>query len=298
MSEPPHPPADDWDDEPTQYLPRPEDRTQRLPPAEPEREPVPPPPPPPPPPPRAAYETRREPPPERPSAWRTPWPWLILLLIGVVAAIAVVYLLTRDGGGEKKPVPSVVQLTQAQAERTLDAAGFGVSVNRDRSDDAPEGIVFAQDPAAATELEEGETVTISVSTGPATTQVPGVVGLSSDDAEQRLDGVGLQANRFEVFSQEPPGVVVAQSPAPGERVDVDSTVRINVSKGTENVEVPDVVGLDVDSATSNLEGADLRVNPVNVPSQEAEGTVVAQNPAGGSQATRGSTVRINVAQGQ
>ena len=108
--------------------------------------------------------------------------------------------------------------------------------------------------------------------------------------------MGLQANRFEVFSQEPPGVVVAQSPAPGERVDVDSTVRINVSKGTENVEVPDVVGLDVDSATSNLEGADLRANPVHVPSQEAEGTVVAQNPSGGSQAARGSAVRINVAQ--
>jgi eukaryotic-like serine/threonine-protein kinase len=288
MSEPPRPPDDDWEDAPTEFLPT--ERARPLPPREPE--PVSPRP-------QARperREARREPPPP-PSFWRTPWPWLLLLLAGVLVGIAAVYLLTRDDGSPQKPVPNVVQLTQAQAERTLDQAGFDVSVDRGRSDDAPAGIVFAQSPAAGNELGEGETVAISVSSGPATTQVPSVVGLTADAAAQRLDAVGLQANSVEVFSQEPEGVVVAQSPAPGERVDVDSSVRINVSKGTENVAVPDVVGQDVDSASAALEDADLGVNAVRVPSQEPEGTVVAQNPAGGTQAARGSRVRINVSLG-
>jgi beta-lactam-binding protein with PASTA domain len=34
-----------------------------------------------------------------------------------------------------------------------------------------------------------------------------------------------------------------------------------------------------------------------VPSIEPEGTVVAQNPAGGTEATRGDTVRLNVSRG-
>ena len=62
------------------------------------------------------------------------------------------------------------------------------------------------------------------------------------------------------------------------------------------VSVPDVVGTTSSEATQTLQDAGFEVNVVAVPSDRPSGQVVAQNPASGSDATEGSTVRINVAQ--
>jgi beta-lactam-binding protein with PASTA domain len=96
-------------------------------------------------------------------------------------------------------------------------------------------------------------VTLLVSSGPATAEVPEVTSLPAERAEELLRDAGFEVRRAEVFSQEPSGVVVAQDPAADERAPLGSSVRINVSKGTANVEVPNVVGRTVDEAGSIAE---------------------------------------------
>ena len=91
--------------------------------------------------------------------------------------------------------------------------------------------------------------------------------------------------------------MVAQSPLGGTEATEGSTVRINVSKGTGLVEVPEFVGQTEDDAREQLTNLGLGANVVEVPSSEPAGTVVAQNPAGGSTAREGSTVRLNVSAG-
>ena len=127
--------------------------------------------------------------------------------------------------------------------------------------------------------------------------MPNLVGLPLEDAEERLEDAGLPAEVRRIFSEEPPGIVVAQSPAAGERVEADSPVRINVSKGTGRVDVPDLVGLTEDEAKERLVDAGLKANVFEVPADAEAGTVVAQNPPPGDVVGEGDTVRINVSTG-
>lgn len=225
------------------------------------------------------------------------WPWLLLLLLLVLGGLAALWYFTKEDDPETKPVPVVVRLTEQDARDRLDDEGFEVQVRR-AANEAPQGVVFAQDPRGGAELEEGETVTIDVSSGPAEVDVPNVVGLPFAQAQERLGEAGLTARRFGVFSEEPPGVVVAQDPAAGEKAAEDSAVRVNVSRGTGRVDVPDVVGRTADEAGSILRRAGLQARVVQVPSDEPRGTVVAQSPSAGSQIARGERVRINVSNGE
>ena len=226
------------------------------------------------------------------------WPYLLLLLLLVAGIVAAVWYFTRDEGADTKPVASVVRLPEGDAVQRLRDDGFQVTILRRPSDQADKGIVFAQRPTAGTDLEEGSTVTILVSSGAATAEVPEVTGLPADRAEQLLKDAGFTVRRAQVFSDEDPGTVVAQDPAAGERAPKGGSVRVNVSRGKATVEVPDVVGRTAAEAGSILRRAGLATpRIVSVPSGRPEGEVVAQNPPAGAQLRRGGTVRINVSNG-
>jgi beta-lactam-binding protein with PASTA domain len=231
-----------------------------------------------------------EPPPDRHI-----WPWLLLLLALVLGGLALLWYLSRDDE-ETKPVPAVVRLTEQDAVVLLNEEGFDARVQRLPSD-SPRGIVFAQDPGAGRELEEGRVVAISVSTGPQAVDVPNLVGLPVEQAEERLRSANLRARPVGVFSEEPRGIVVAQDPRAGEPAAPETVVRINVSQGTGRVVVPDVVGSTSSQARDELGQVGLEGRIVQVPSAEPEGTVVAQSPTGGSEVARGSSVRLNVSDG-
>ena len=240
-------------------------------------------------------EIVEEVPPRRPPLL---WPYLLALLVLVLAGLAALWYFTQEDDPETKPVPGVVRLQEGDAVQRLRDDGFEVQIERGRSDEAEQGIVFDQRPEVGAEIEEGDTVTIVVSQGPATIEVPEVTGLPADRAEGLLRDAGFAVNRAQVFSEEPPGTVVAQDPAAGERAARESDVRINVSRGTGRVQVPDVVGRTAAEAGSILRRAGLGTpNVVVVPSQAPENEVVAQNPAAGTEARRGARIRINVSRG-
>jgi len=224
------------------------------------------------------------------------WPYLLALLLLVLGGLGAYFLLSQDDD-ETKPVPSVVRLPVDDAVNRLTAEGFLTDVQQQASEE-PQGTVFEQSPEGGQEADEGATVTLLVSRGPAETTVPNVVGLELAAALDKLDGAKLGARRVEVFSDEPPGTVIAQNPAGGDMAAQNSEVRINVSKGTNRVDVPDVVGQTADDAGANIREAGLEARVVNVPSAEPEGTVVAQNPAAGTQLERGKFVRLNVSTGE
>jgi serine/threonine-protein kinase len=229
--------------------------------------------------------------PKKPRNW-IPIALGALLLLLAAGAAAWYFLADED----TRSVPTVEGLPVDQAVERLEDDGFDVDAATEPND-APTGTVFAQDPSAGTEADEGSTVRISVSRGPDTASVPNAVGLAEAEARDRLVSAGFEVDSTEVFSEREPGIVASQDPRAGAEAETGSTVTIQVSQGTGLVEVPNVVGLTRGQAEAELSNARLEANVVEVPSDEPAGTVVAQNPVGG-QAQQGSAVRLNVSAGR
>ena len=224
-----------------------------------------------------------------------------LLILGVFALLA--YLLANNLLGEDEPatrieVPDVVGEDQDEAREILEEDGFEVDVERKPSNEQ-EGLVTKQDPRAGARLEEGGTVTITVSTGLRQVSVPEVVGLSQEEAEAAIADARLKVGDVttEVSDEFEEGTVISQSPEPGAEVDARSEVDLVVSGGAETVTVPSVIGQSEDTAISEIQAAGLTPDVLTSPSEEEEGTVIAQDPEGGAEATAGDVVTITVSEG-
>lgn len=137
-------------------------------------------------------------------------------------------------GPEDIEVPNVVGSDQAAAKSTLEKAGFTVSVVQgDFSEDYAKGQVMSQTPNGG-RLGKGETVTITVSKGqdPDTIpiDIPSVIGMSSDAAQEKLANAGFRYNVVESSSDQPKGTVIKQTPASGQGKKGD-TITLTVSSG-------------------------------------------------------------------
>ena len=101
-----------------------------------------------------------------------------------------------SSGPARIEVPDVVGLTREAAETRLTRARLEVNVEQ-RDSDAPENEVISQSPAAGTNAQRDDEVTIVVSRGKQQTEVPDVTGLSLADARRvlRAEGLGVTVRR-------------------------------------------------------------------------------------------------------
>jgi serine/threonine-protein kinase len=140
-------------------------------------------------------------------------------------------------------------------------------------------------------------VRVNVSSGPKIASVPGVVGLSIQDATAKLNADGFNPNPSFVDSTAPQGQVVSQSPAPGTSEPQGTSVKLSVSNGPPQVTVPDVVGYTSQQAVSTLDAAGFQVQQQYQATDASQDNIVQrQSPAGNAQAPQGSTVIIVVGQ--
>ena len=138
-------------------------------------------------------------------------------------------VLEVSSGPPRVPVPDVVGLTSNEAGVELGRAGFEVDFT-DEAGSAPADEVLRTDPPARTELAQGETVTVFVSTGQA--EVPDVVGRSRGDAVSALQDAGFRVAEDEraVTDEDDDGTVLSQNPAADADVPTGSTVTITVGR--------------------------------------------------------------------
>jgi serine/threonine-protein kinase len=193
-------------------------------------------------------------------------------------------------------VPFVKGIKEPLAVRQIRGAGLVANVERTPSTDVDKGVVIAQSPSPGTRVQKGQTVDLTVSSGPPQVQVPSVVGKSRDDAISTLVNAGLKAEPVvDVPSNKPVGTVTGQEPRPGATVIKGSRVRINVSSGPANVDVPSVIGLSFADASAALQNDGFAVSRTDVESDQPKGIVVDQSPSGS--APRGSSIQLSVSKG-
>ena len=220
---------------------------------------------------------------------------LVVLLILVVVLVNV--LSPEDNGGPDEPatvaVPSVFQLEEAVAVRTLESAGFPVLTVREANVEIPPGRVFDQQPRAGAKLEPGSTITLTISAGASAVPVPNILGWQAIDAERALRSAGFDVNLVQVGSDRPSGEVLQQEPAPLVPHDIGTAVTLNISAGPSAILVPTVAGLDAVDAAVALTNAGLVVMRRTEPSgTAAEGVVTRTEPPAGSQLAEGSQVFV------
>ena len=123
----------------------------------------------------------------------------------------------------------VVGVDQGTATNLLQGDGLVVAVQTASSKTRPAGTVLRSSPGAGTTVVRGDTITITVSSGPKQVNVDSMVGKSSDDAISDLEDAGLAVHvvTTPVSSGRQDDTVLAQSPAGGTAAE-GSTVTITV----------------------------------------------------------------------
>jgi eukaryotic-like serine/threonine-protein kinase len=203
--------------------------------------------------------------------------------------------LTVSTGPKKVPVPDVKGEQWSAAQAALVNAGF--KPQKFSVPGTTAGQVTATDPPAGTSLAVGSKIRVNVMSGPVTAAVPSVVGLSIQDATAKLNDAGFKANPQYTDSTAPKDQVLSQTPAAGSPEPKGTSVTLKVSLGPPQVTVPSVVGYTSQQAVQALEAQGFQVNEQYTQTGAAGDNIVqTQNPDGGSQAPKGSTVTITIGQ--
>lgn len=123
-------------------------------------------------------------------------------------------------------VPNVVGMKRDAAGSALQAAGFVATFVGRASASVGSGTVIEQNPSAGVTARPGSTVTVVVSTGPATTAVPAVVGMTQAAAVNALTAAGFKTQITQQTGGGTVGNVIDQSPSAGTKAPTGSTVTI------------------------------------------------------------------------
>ncbi|MDQ1295468.1 MAG: eukaryotic-like serine/threonine-protein kinase, partial [Actinomycetota bacterium] len=129
---------------------------------------------------------------------------------------------------------------------------------------------------------------------------PNVVGLTQQQATERLSAEGLSTRAESAFSDTAPtGTVLRTNPAADGKVRERGRVTLFVCAGPQTVTVPSVQGRTVDEVTETLRKAHLVAgeNSEQYHDTVPEGSVVSSDPIAGRKVDNGTTVNLVLSQG-
>ena len=180
---------------------------------------------------------------------------------GLMVAKGTELFLTISMGREPKVklMEDLVGVTQDRATSFLIGQGLKTLIREEANDEYPAGYVVRTEPAAGTELTDGQTVKLYVSTGPerVTQKMPNVLNVEKEMAMQVLDQLGFKnVSTTTVFSSKvTKGNVVTQSETANTMIDVTTHIILEISDGPEipTAVMPDVMRMDADTAVEVLQ---------------------------------------------
>ena len=226
---------------------------------------------------------------------------LLLLVCALVATYVLFALIGMRAAVRSREVavPNFVGVPVDDAAQTATGVGLGLRVDpNQRADDrVPAGGIVQQDPAPGAQARRQRTIRVWVSSGPATTTVPALVGHTERTALMRLGEDGLEIASVSEFRSPdyPADAVVAQDPAPAARAPQVSLL-LNRGEQAATYVMPDLIGTSGEGAAEALRTRGFRVAIVGsqpYPGVPA-GTVVRQEPAGGFQVGPSDLISLEV----
>ena len=187
---------------------------------------------------------------------RTRYKVLFVAIALVLAAFA--FLLYMSPAN--KTVPNVSGKTVAEARAIIENQNLQVGEEKEEySDSVAEGYIIRTNPTAGSQKKEQSKIDLVVSKGPNSFDMPDYVGMSREEAEADLKNTyklsSKQISIEEVETNEvEAGIVLEQSPAAGEKYQMNSKKKIvlKISKESTSIDMPSYIGSTYDFAVANL----------------------------------------------
>ena len=133
---------------------------------------------------------------------------------------------------ETVTVPEVKGKQLALARQILEDNKLRVNVAETYDANVPAGQVVSQDPDVGKTVKSNRLVTIYVSKGGESIDMPDLAGLSKDSATERLQKLGLNLGKvYEKDSSSEPGIVLSHDPATGTKIIRGQVIDLVVSRG-------------------------------------------------------------------
>ncbi len=199
--------------------------------------------------------------------------------------------------GDSVVVPDLKNMTSDAALKALDAVGLKAVIGDPVADDSVEaGKVAQQNPAAGSNATKGDTVTINLSKGKDSVEVPDVTGYTSSSATKTLEDAGFAVA---IGASQPSdtvaeGCVITYNPQGSQPK--GTKITLTISSGTSVKDVPNVVGKSEADARALLENAGFSVSVTRSPSASvAAGYVISYSPTG--RQSTSTVITINVSTG-
>lgn len=212
-------------------------------------------------------------------------------------------------GAELMDMPSDLPgKTKDEAIAELNKMNLNLTYDIDYKEDSnvEMDVVISTSPAPPEQIKYGDTITITVSKGTASSTdaiVPQLVGHSEDEAKAELAKAGLtlgvSERRYDENIAE--GIIISQDVKQNEKLPSGSTVNVIISKGKEKkCIVPNITNCTIEQARAKLaeQGLTLgtetgRENSETVP----EGSICGQSVAEGTQVEEGTAINYVISLG-
>ena len=187
---------------------------------------------------------------------RTRYKVLFVAIALVLAAFA--FLLYMSPAN--KTVPNVSGKTVAEARAIIENQSLQVGEEKEEySDSVAEGYIIRTNPTAGSQKKEQSKIDLVVSKGPNSFDMPDYVGMSREEAEADLKNTyKLSSKQISIEEVETndveAGIVLEQSPAAGEKYQMNSKKKIvlKISKESTSIDMPSYIGSTYDFAVANL----------------------------------------------
>jgi hypothetical protein len=171
---------------------------------------------------------------------------LVLGLIAIVSVLGLVPLfvaLYNIYGGAAAPdpqlqpgqvrMPDVVGLEEGVARSALQNMGLDLEIEAEEPHPTwPAFTIIKQSIQPGAAVNAGSIIRVTLSQGPPLIEVPDVIGMRFEEAQQRLTLLDLVVQKYEDWSVEAPGQVVIQDPPPGSLVANRTLMTLVVSSGS------------------------------------------------------------------
>ncbi|MDD4080435.1 MAG: protein kinase [Eubacteriales bacterium] len=218
---------------------------------------------------------------------------LVLISILLIAGLAFGgYYIYRDiVNGTLAPL--LIAETEQAAIRLAERAGLNPKVERVSSDE-PVGMVITQSHDLGFAMHRGDTILITVSSGPVRKPVVQVAGLIRSEAQRALEQIGLlMMVTSTVMDESPAGTVLSQTPEAGKEMEAGEIVQVVVSGG--QISVPALTELRQQDARSLIAKSGLTLGALSSVEMEdpaQHGRIASQYPEANELVMAGTPVDL------